>query len=311
MNDTNAGYRLGLIAATLWSLGCLAGCGRVSPVQADSESARSLRAVLAKSAGGGSAAATLAEPTGWATLSGTFKINGAVPKLAPLSLTGAKPEDISYCSSGGSLPNERLVVGSNNGIRDVLIFVNSALPPDDPKWEHPDYAAHKTETLTGPQGFDQKQCRFLSHVFAMRSTQKVQIINSDTVGHNTNITGQSPRVKAVNPTLSAGAVDVYEPGGQASEPFGVSCSVHPWMKGWMITRSNPYFAVSDADGNFEIKNLPAGVELEFRVWQEASGFLDGVELNGQKLKKGRFKLKLEPEASQQLEVSIDAAKFGV
>lgn len=301
-----------LLAVVVSTTCILSGCGRVSPVHADGESAGALREILAKSSGGAAASGpALSEPTGWGTLSGTFKLNGAAPQLAPLSLTGAKPEDITYCSAGGSLPNERLVVGANNGIRDVLIYVNSALPADDPKWEHPDYAADKTATLEGPRGFDQKQCRFLSHVFAMRSTQRVQIINSDSVGHNTNITGQSPRVKAVNPTLSAGAVDIYEPGGQSSEPFGVSCSVHPWMKAWMITRANPYFAVSDLDGKFEIKNLPAGVELEFRVWQEASGFLDGVEIGGQKLKKGRFKIKLEPGGTQQLDVTIDVARFGV
>jgi hypothetical protein len=41
----------------------------------------------------------------------------------------------------------------------------------------------------------------------------------------------------------------------------------------VLPRENPYFAVSQADGRFEISSLPAGVELEFQVWQEKSGYL--------------------------------------
>jgi uncharacterized protein (DUF2141 family) len=36
------------------------------------------------------------------------------------------------------------------------------------------------------------------------------------------------------------------------------CNQHPWMKAVAHVISNPYFAVSDAEGAFEIKGLPAG-----------------------------------------------------
>ena len=35
---------------------------------------------------------------------------------------------------------------------------------------------------------------------------------------------------------------------------------------------NPYFAVTDAKGNYEIKDVPAGTQ-KVVVWQEAVGFV--------------------------------------
>ena len=36
------------------------------------------------------------------------------------------------------------------------------------------------------------------------------------------------------------------------------CDAHPWMFAWVSLFDNPYFAVSDKDGKFVIKNVPPG-----------------------------------------------------
>jgi hypothetical protein len=38
----------------------------------------------------------------------------------------------------------------------------------------------------------------------------------------------------------------------------VQCNQHPWMRAYISVLTHPYFAVSAADGSFEIKNLPPG-----------------------------------------------------
>ena len=43
------------------------------------------------------------------------------------------------------------------------------------------------------------------------------------------------------------------------------------MTAYMLPRKNGYFAVTDADGTFEIANVPAGEQLEFQVWHESGG----------------------------------------
>jgi hypothetical protein len=38
----------------------------------------------------------------------------------------------------------------------------------------------------------------------------------------------------------------------------VRCVYHPWMSAFINVAANPFYAVSDADGHFEITGLPPG-----------------------------------------------------
>jgi hypothetical protein len=289
----------------------LIGCSGCARPQQPAERVQVSNVVALREAFGGgatgtpaAAAAPLAEPTGWATLKGTFKLNGAAPPREPLTVD----KDQSVCAPGGKqVLSETLVVDpATSGIKDVVIYLASKFPEGDPKWEHPDYAGQSEATLE----FDQKNCVFLSHMFAMRSKQKLKILNSDPVGHNTNITGGG-NAGAINATIPANAYSMYVPGGESPEPIPVSCSIHPWMSARILVRNAPHFAVTKPDGTFEIPNVPAGVPLEFRVWQEKSKFLQDVTVNGKKEKwsKGRMKATLQPDQPLVLDVQVDPAAF--
>ena len=268
---------------------------------------------LRKSLGAGAAAATetaaAAEPTGFATLKGTFKLVGTAPDRK--SLTVNKDQDI--CMPGGkTVQAENLVVDANGGIKDVVIFCITKMPKDDPKWEHPDYAAAKAQ----PVVFDQKNCVFLTHVLAARSTQTILVKNSDTKGHNANIVAKGKALSA-NFLIAAGNDSNYLPGGESPEPFDVACSIHPWMSAKMLTRDNPCFAVTKPDGSFEIKHVPSGVPLEFKVWQESSKFLQTVTVNGAAAKWPKGKLSfvkekdlLKKDETRMLDVTVDVSAFG-
>lgn len=285
----------------------LAGCARSQP---PAERVVDTNVVALRTALGGGATATAvtagpaAEPTGWATIKGTFKLAGTAPPREPVTVD----KDQSVCAPGGKqVLSETLVVDpATSGIKDVVIYLASKYPAGDAKWEHPDYAAQREATLE----FDQKNCIFLSHMFVMRSTQKLKVLNSDPVGHNTNITGGG-KAGASNNNIPSASYSMYAPGGEAPEPFAVSCSIHPWMRAQMLVRDAPYFAVTKPDGSFEIANVPAGVPLEFRVWQEKSKFLQDVTVNGkqEKWSKGRMKKTLQPNEALTLDVVVDAAAF--
>ena len=139
------------------------------------------------------------------------------------------------------------------GIKDVVIYLAGPgkFPVGDPKWEHPDYAAKANAVLE----FDQKNCVFLTHMFAMRSKQKAKVLNSDPVGHNTNIQGGG-KAAPINATIPSESFATYEPGGESPEPFGVSCAIHPWMSARMIVRDSPYFAVTKPDGIVRNRECP-------------------------------------------------------
>ena len=263
------------------------------------EMAMALRNAVAGDSGASSGAAAgpavMAEPTGWATLKGRFTLAGDAPPPVQLNITGG---DTAICAPGGKkVFSESLVVGSDGGIRDVLVYCTTKLDPAEP-FTHPSAAPGDT----GEVEFDQKNCVFLSHVFGMRTGQTLKILNSDPVGHNTNI-GGTP----INQIVAAGSFIKYTPKKEWKKPNPVSCSIHPWMSSNLIVRDNGYFAISDASGNFEIPNLPAGVELEFRIWQEA-GTISGIEIDGAPVKKGRFTLTLPPGGTE-FAAAVDASTY--
>lgn len=114
---------------------------------------------------------------------------------------------------------------------------------------------------------DQRKMAFLPHVVAVLQGTTVEFLNSDPVGHNVywpSISGN----KKLSHNLGTW------PKGE-KKPFqfndlGVAsllCNVHPEMSGYVVVVPTPYFAVTDKDGNFEIKNVPAG-KYTLKTWSE-------------------------------------------
>lgn len=232
------------------------------------------------------------QPTGFATLRGTFRLSGEAPSPTALNVN----KDVEVCAPGGkTVYAQDLVVDSaTGGIANVVLFADSV--PD--AWLHESARSVAADAVD----FDQKQCVFLTHVVALQVGQKLRVLNSDPVGHNL-------MVGTFNQTIPSGGEAVYEPLKEDRMPIEMRCSIHPWMQAWMLTRENGYFAVTAPDGSFEIPNLPAGVPVELRVWQEKIGPVQEVTVDGQSTKwsKGRLELVLEPDSEKILDVVIDAA----
>jgi hypothetical protein len=291
------------------ALTLLAGCESRFPDEppVDMEAVAAIRDAVEEGAGGGEAvAAVLADPTGWGTLKGVFKVDGQPPTMPPLT-AAATHQDARICAPGGQAPrSEAVVVGPGGGLSGVAIYLSTPIPTGDPKWLHESYESQRNAEVE----FDQEDCIFTSHVAAMWTTQTLKILNSDPIGHNTKIDPKGA-ARPFNQTIGANGSTMYEPGGEEREPAPVSCSIHPWMQAYLLPRENPYFAVTDENGEFEIPNLPAGVELEFRVWQPRLRFVDGVapEGSGEAISRGRVTLTLAPDETRDFNVTMDAAMF--
>jgi hypothetical protein len=48
------------------------------------------------------------------------------------------------------------------------------------------------------------------------------------------------------------------------------CSVHPWMTAYVAVMDHPFYDISDAKGDFEIKDLPVGT-YTIEAWHETLG----------------------------------------
>jgi hypothetical protein len=73
----------------------------------------------------------------------------------------------------------------------------------------------------------------------------------------------------------------------------LKCDVHPWMLGYVGVMTHPYFSVSDATGQFELKNLPPG-EYTIEAWHE-------------KLGAQSQRIKIEPLENKEIEFKFTAA----
>lgn len=236
----------------------------------------------------GEAAATASTGTGWGTLKGKFLFDGAPPPVGFIS-TGGKDPDMC----GDRVPDQSLVVDpATKGISNIVIFARKVSRQKNP------------ETPTEEAIFDQKACLFLTHVLPVRTGQPVKILNSDPKAHNT--AGNPPGDSGFNPQLPGGGSTTVSFKRSQNAPFPVSCSIHPFMKGFMFPRADSYVAVSGPDGSFEIKDLPAGESVEFMVWHERVGPLVAKSgWNG-----GRFKLTIPADGTEDLgEIQVPAAAF--
>jgi plastocyanin len=127
---------------------------------------------------------------------------------------------------------------------------------------------------------DQKKMAFLPHVVAVQQGTTVDFLNSDPVGHNVywpSISGN----KKLSHNLGTWPKGDKKPFqfndlGTAS----LLCNVHPEMSGYLVVVPTPYFAVTDKDGNFEIKNVPAG-KYTLKTWSEdGKPTTQAVDLSG-------------------------------
>ena len=63
------------------------------------------------------------------------------------------------------------------------------------------------------------------------------------------------------------------PKGEVMFPF--KCSIHPWMTAWAGVLDHPFFAVTKADGTFEIRGLPPG-KYTIAAWHGKVGTVEKV-----------------------------------
>ena len=230
----------------------------------------------------------------WGTIKGKFVFQGDAPAAAALKAD----KDVEVCGKHKLLAEE-LVVGADKGIQNVVIFVRDKEVKVNPEAA----AAAKAQSVE----LDNKACRFEPHVVFVQTGQDLVIKNSDTVGHNSNIT--TIKNPASNALIPAGGKSPVKFGVEESIPAGVTCNIHPWMKAWVVIRGNPYAAVTKPDGSFEIKGVPVG-EVELQLWHEKAGNLAEVSTTqGKADKKGRIKVKVEAAGTDLGAIPVAAAAF--
>jgi hypothetical protein len=136
-----------------------------------------------------------------------------------------------------------------------------------PKGSNPE--AEKALLAKNPQVvIDQVKCEFVPFATALHTSQKVLLKSSDPVGHNVHT---YPFGQAAINTLIPPMRELETKFMPEKRPIPVKCDIHPWMESYLMVFDHPFFAVTAADGSFEITGVPVG-EQKLVVWQSKVGY---------------------------------------
>jgi len=185
--------------------------------------------------------------TNGGSITGVVKIQGQPPKLPSLQITKAR----DFCQN---VPNETLVVSREGGVRYAVVTLEGVGKGK----------AVERETI---HELDNLKCRFAPHVLVASVGQFLVLKNSDPILHTAHAlfhdgqpqfnVGLYPGRTTRKPLVSAGVVKIL-------------CEVHPWMSAYIVVTDNPYHAITDLYGEYDIRDIPPG-NYKLRVWHETLG----------------------------------------
>ena len=174
-----------------------------------------------------------------------FAMKAVAVSGAVLLLTGA--------SLAGDIKGKVSVQGIKSA-ENIAVYVD-AIP--DKKFDVP----------TTKPVVDQAKMTFVPHVAVVQVGTTVEFLNSDPVGHNVYWPSISGNKKLAH------NLGTWPKGEKKAFQFndvgvaGLLCNVHPEMNGYVVVVPTPYFAVTDKNGNYDIKNVPAG-KYTLKTWSE-------------------------------------------
>jgi plastocyanin len=185
--------------------------------------------------------------TGGGTITGVVRIVGEATALP------AQPVYKHLEECGTSVPDERLVVGENGVLRNVVVTV--------------DGITRGKPLPTTSVVLDNRKCAFVPHVLTACTGQSLHLVNQDPflhdahawLGDRTLFNLAIPRGRTVRTQL------------QDAGLIHINCNVrHTWMHAYLFVADHPYHTVTDAEGRFSITDVPAGTQ-RLRVWHELLG----------------------------------------
>lgn len=206
------------------------------------------------------------QPTGnEGTVTGTIHFEGEAPTFRPISM-----EADAACAAKHSGPvyPEAVVLGSNNTLQNVFVYVKSGL--GDLSFAVP----------SEPVELDQDGCMYIPHVLGLQAQQNLEVVTNDDTTHNIH---PIPTVnREWNVSQPPGAEPIVRSFSRPEASIPVKCNQHPWMTAYLHVLSHPFFSVSGSDGTFEISGLPPGT-YEIEAIHEHYGAMTQqvtVEANG-------------------------------
>ncbi len=189
-----------------------------------------------------------AGPASAGSIKGAVLYNG--PSVSPKSL----PVTIDQYVCGSQKPGEELVVSAKRGIRNAVVSLQT--PPPGAKWE----GAPK------PVAMDQLGCVYVPRVVVVPVGGTVDFLNTDRLLHNLHsVSKENVPFNRTQPKGRTVSMTFTKP-----EIVRIDCDLHSWMRAWVVVAAHPFYAVTGAEGEFTLDNVPPGRHT-LQIWQESLG----------------------------------------
>jgi hypothetical protein len=219
----------------------------------------------------------------WGTIKGQIVWGGdKIPERATIQVKNdpqhcLKDNKTADAAKGTILDENLLINAKNKGLKNVFVYI-LVLPGETIKI-HP-----KLKKFPPTVDLDQPTCMFFPRALALREGQILVVKNSAPVQHNIRWIGDGDNNQGGNVTIKPGGKEEIKDLKTQKLPLPLECNIHGWMKGRLGVFSHPYFAITDEDGNFEIKDAPVG-EHPLMIYHEEIGYRLGAEgKNGEQIK---------------------------
>ena len=159
-------------------------------------------------------------------------------------------------SGGAAATDEAVVVGDAGALRNVFVYVKDGL------------GTLRFPVPATPIVMDQKGCHYVPHVLGAQLGQNLEIVNSDLTLHNVHAIPKANQEFNMGQPLPGMKHTHQFSTKEVMVPF--KCDVHPWMRAYIGVLDHPYFAVTGADGAFDLTGLPPGT-YTVEAWHETLG----------------------------------------
>jgi hypothetical protein len=227
-----------------------------------------------------------------ATLKGKVTLKGAAPNIVALTTQlqdaiKTKQDQAATCfdmAPEAEKTEQVWHIGEGNGVSDAVVWIQ---PPEGYYFE----VDKANKTWPDKVELSQPHCAFIPHInWAMPmipdpknpkkmdpSGQVFQVSNLAAVSHNTVWkTETGPSNAGEEGTIPAGTPPkppVPLKSGKDPGLVHFNCNIHPWMDAYLWVFDHPYVAITDKDGNYEIKNVPVGSKVKVVAWHEKVEYL--------------------------------------
>ena len=205
------------------------------------------------------------------TVTGRVTFDGTVPAIETVEVKS----DVPTC--GDHKEVAKILVSPTKGVANAVVKIVGA----------------KGDLKPVPGNLDQVKCQFEPHVQAVTTGSTLVITSSDAVLHNTHAFNEDGST-AFNIAVPIVGMEVKK---KLEKPglLKLRCDAgHTWMSGYIAVFDEPFFAVTDSDGNFSISGVPPG-KYELEIWQEWLG-------------KSRQTLEVKDGANDPVVISLKEAK---